>query len=242
MKNVVITSGGTSEYIDKVRKITNVGTGKLGSMIADEFAKRDDVERIFYIHTKGSHMPKTDKYLDVEVTDTMSVRDAVEQVLTDFQIDVFIHSMAISDYMVDYVSTAEMLAQNIATKYCRPIQSEIVDVLKYPSLRVDNSNKISSNEDNLIVMLKPTPKIIGMIKDLSPNTKLVGFKLLEDVTVAHLIEVAREQIKKNKCSYVVANDLKDIRSGVHIAYLVTEHTHQKIVGKEAIAAKLASLF
>lgn len=30
--NIVITSGRTSEYIDKVRKITNIGTGILGKI------------------------------------------------------------------------------------------------------------------------------------------------------------------------------------------------------------------
>ena len=36
MINVVITSGGTSERIDNVRKITNSSSGKLGSVISDK--------------------------------------------------------------------------------------------------------------------------------------------------------------------------------------------------------------
>ena len=35
MKRIVITSGGTSERIDNVRKITNSSSGKLGMVIAN---------------------------------------------------------------------------------------------------------------------------------------------------------------------------------------------------------------
>ena len=41
--NIVITSGGTSEYIDAVRKITNSGTGKLGSIIAEQISKNENI-------------------------------------------------------------------------------------------------------------------------------------------------------------------------------------------------------
>lgn len=49
--NIVITSGGTSEYIDAVRKITNSGTGKLGSIIAEQISKNENINKIFYIYT-----------------------------------------------------------------------------------------------------------------------------------------------------------------------------------------------
>ncbi|MFO7160860.1 MAG: phosphopantothenoylcysteine decarboxylase, partial [[Clostridium] cellulosi] len=35
--NVLITAGGTTENIDPVRKIKNTATGRLGSLIAEEF-------------------------------------------------------------------------------------------------------------------------------------------------------------------------------------------------------------
>ena len=41
--NIIITSGGTSENIDNVRKITNTATGALGSIIANEFIKKYDI-------------------------------------------------------------------------------------------------------------------------------------------------------------------------------------------------------
>ena len=47
---VLVTAGGTSEPIDNIRSITNTGTGALGSLIADAFAKDPQVERIVYVH------------------------------------------------------------------------------------------------------------------------------------------------------------------------------------------------
>ena len=79
------------------------------------------------------------------------------------------------------------------------------------NIEVIGGNKISSYEDNLVIVLKPTPKIISIIKNLSPSTYLVGFKLLDGVSKEELIEVAKRLQNKNNCDLVVANDLSNIR-------------------------------
>lgn len=239
MKNIVITSGGTSEYIDKVRKITNSGTGKLGSIIADTFANNDEIENIFYIHTPKAFIPKTEKAILIEVTDTMSVKNAVEKVLTENKIDIFIHSMAISDYYVDYVSTIQMISNDLFDDNGFYQTSQVENILKNPKNRLDNSSKLSSSEDNLVVVLKQTPKIINIIKNISPETILVGFKLLENVTQEYLLDIASKLMNKNNCDYVVANDLQDIKSGNHKAFLLhKDKTFFEINGKQEIANKL----
>ena len=43
------------------------------------------------------------------------MKNAVEKVLTENKIDIFIHSMAISDYYVDYVSTINSLSNELKT-------------------------------------------------------------------------------------------------------------------------------
>jgi len=43
---ILITSGGTREYIDDVRVLTNLSSGRLGAVIADEAVKLGhDVEQ-----------------------------------------------------------------------------------------------------------------------------------------------------------------------------------------------------
>ena len=100
-------------------------------------------------------------------------------------------------------------------------------------------NKISSQEKNVVVVLKPTPKIISLVKDISPSTYLVGFKLLDGVQKEYLIEVAKNLRDKNKCDLVIANDLETIRKGKHLAYLIDKKDNiEKANGKEEIAKKL----
>ncbi|HBY21169.1 MAG TPA: hypothetical protein DEG71_09245, partial [Clostridiales bacterium] len=80
--------------------------------------------------------------------------------------------------------------------------------------------KLSSKEDDLIIALKSTPKVIGIIKDIQPSTYLVGFKLLNGTTEENLYEAASSLMKNNKCDLVVANDLIDIKAGNHKAMII----------------------
>lgn len=216
---VVITAGGTSEKIDNVRKITNSSTGKLGLCIANEFLKTVEDVEITYICSKETFCPNDDRVKIKRIIGVDDLEREVRNVLENNDIDVFIHSMAVSDYKVDYVSTLEKLKNNE--------EFTMTD------------NKISSSLSDLVIVLKPTKKIISIIKDISPNTYLVGFKLLDNVTNDKLIEVATNLMIKNKCNLVVANDLENIRNGRHIGYIIDEENNVIVAeGKDDIAKKL----
>ena len=216
---VVITAGGTSEKIDNVRKITNSSTGKLGLCIANEFLRTIEDVEITYICSKEAFCPSDDRVKIKRIIGVDDLEREVRIVLENNDIDVFIHSMAFSDYKVDYVSTLEKLKNNEEFSM--------------------NDNKISSSLSDLVIVLKPTKKIISIIKDLSPNTYLVGFKLLDNVTKDKLIEVATNLMIKNKCNLVVANDLENIRNGRHIGYIIDEENNViNAEGKDDIAKKL----
>lgn len=216
---VVITAGGTSEKIDNVRKITNSSTGKLGLCIANEFLKTIEDVEITYICSKEAFCPSDDRVKIKRIIGVDDLEREVRNVLDNNDIDVFIHSMAVSDYKVDYVSTLEKLRNNEEFSM--------------------NDNKISSSLSDLVIVLKPTKKIISIIKDISPNTYLVGFKLLDNVTKDKLIEVATNLMIKNKCNLVVANDLENIRNGRHIGYILDEKNNViNAEGKDDIAKKL----
>ena len=234
--NILITAGGTSEYIDSVRKITNSSSGKLGATIAQTLLKRKDIDNIYYIHTPKAIKPEGDKITYVEVVNTQDVKEAVQSVLKTHRVDWLIHSMAISDYYVDYVSNAKIVAEDLKN------EDDFEYALKNPKNKLDNTNKLSSYEDNLIVVLKQTPKIISLIKKLSPNTKLIGFKLLTDTTEENLIDVGYNLLQKNDCDYVVANDLKNISKDTHIAFIIDKAKNIiKTKNKEDIAKKINKL-
>lgn len=231
MKKIIITAGGTSEKIDNVRKITNSSSGKLGMTIANHLLQENKDILIYYICSKNSLRPFDNRVKIIEIDGTIDLKNKIEKLLVNEHIDYFIHSMAVSDYMTDYVTTIEKIKESIR-------KSDNIDEA-FSNIEIVGGSKISSYESNLVIMLKPTPKIISIIKTLSPSTYLVGFKLLDGVSKEELIDVAKKLRNKNRCDLVVANDLSTIRNGEHIAYIidkddVIEESH----GKNDIAKKL----
>lgn len=212
MKKFVITAGGTSEKIDNVRKITNSSSGKLGMTIANHLINDDDDYFIYYICSKDSLRPIHERVKVIEIDGTIDLKNKVESILLNDKIDCFIHSMAVSDYMTDYVTTIDRIKNSIRSNDDLDNAFNHIETL--------SGSKLSSYEDNLVIVLKPTPKIISMIKLLSPKTFLVGFKLLDGVSKEELISVAKKLRDKNNCDIVVANDLENIRNGNHTAFII----------------------
>ena len=173
MNKIVITAGGTSEKIDNVRKITNSSSGKLGMTIANHLLEEKD-NLIYYVCSKNSLRPRDERVKIIEIDGTIDLKNKIESLLLTEKIDDFVHSMAVSDYMTNYVTTIERVKESI--KNTNNIDNA------FSNIEIINGNKISSHEDNLVIVLKPTPKIISLIKDLSPSTYLVGFKLLDGVS------------------------------------------------------------
>ena len=160
----------------------------------------------------------------------IDIKNKVEFLLENDNIDFFIHSMAVSDYMTDYITTLDKLKKCLVNN-------------EFSNVQIISGNKISSYEDNLVIVLKQTPKVISVIKDVSPKTFLVEFKLLDGVCVEKLIYVGRELMKKNNCDVVVANDLSNIRKGNHSAFLLDKDNSVSIArGKKDIAKQLVKRF
>ena len=229
--NLIITAGGISEKIDNVRKITNSSSGRLGMMIASEFLKVKNIDKIYYICSKNTLIPKDDKIETIIVNGTMDLKNKIEYLLKKEKIEYFIHSMAVADYYVDYVTNTSYIEESIIEK------QNIKDGIK--CARRYNDSKISSYEDDLVIVLKKTPKVISIIKNISPNTYLVGFKLLDNVNKNELIEVAKKLRDKNNCDLVVANDLKNINKNMHKAYIIDKNDNEVLCNtKEEIAKQL----
>ena len=231
MKKIIVTAGGTSEKIDNVRKITNSSTGKLGMIILNNLLKENNDVIVYYICSKNSLRVIDDRIKVIEIDGTIELKNTVEDLLKYEHIDYFIHSMAVSDYMTDYVTTTEMIKKSIK-------ENDNLDEA-FKNIDVISGSKISSYESDLVVVLKPTPKIISNIKKISPSTYLVGFKLLDGVSKEELIEVAKNLRDKNNCDLVVANDLKNIRNGNHIGYIIDKDNKiEEAYSKDDIAKKL----
>jgi phosphopantothenate--cysteine ligase len=252
-KKIILTAGGTSERIDEVRKITNMATGKLGSEICEELLKQksDQISKIYYFCPANAVQPKeSEKITVIHTGGTSDVKDKLEALMKSEKIDCIIQSMAVSDFTTSYVSNAKMLSEEIASSIEEMLSASegvsinglkklIEEIIKNPKNKIDTSSKISSQEDNLFVMMKPTPKVISFIKGWQPDTFLVGFKLLNGVSEEQLLNAANDLLRKNGCDLVVANDLATIREGNHTAIILSpDGSTQKFSGKSTIAENL----
>ena len=68
-------------------------------------------------------------------------------------------------------------------------------------------SKISSGKKNLLLRLKPAPKIADSIKRYDPSIYLVKFKLELDRNTKKLISIAFKSLKESNADLIVANTL-----------------------------------
>jgi phosphopantothenate--cysteine ligase len=215
---ILVTSGGTSEAIDSVRSITNHSSGRLGEIITETLLEAG--YEVCLITTLQAVKPVSHPNLTIiEIKNTVDLLQVMKDKAMDYQ--VLIHSMAVSDYTPVYMTGFdEVKASQDLTEFLDKKNQE---------------TKISSKEDVQVLFLKKNPKIITLVKEWNPKIHMIGFKLLVDVSQEHLIQVAQESLEKNQADLIVANDLTQISSDQHKAYLVEKNSFQTAMSKQEIA-------
>ncbi len=229
---VLITAGGTTEKIDDVRAISNNSTGRLGTAIAEAFLNCNSVsiEKIYYVCGQNAVVPSSDKVTIIKIDSVARLASTLQGILEKHKVDIVIHSMAVSDYGVECVTTKDSISKSIASYILlnsekiaalnpKDIATNITDYV-FSNSAINNENKLSSDIKDLVISLKKTPKIIGMIKNLQPETTLVGFKLLSNVAEEELIDVGFSLLERNNCEMVLANDMSQITNDSHTGHLI----------------------
>ena len=218
---ILVTSGGTSEAIDRVRSITNHSTGRLGKVITEALLKAG--HQVCLITTQQALKPAPHSNLSIiEIKDSSDLLREMKRIVPDYQ--VLIHSMAVSDYSPVYMTGLDEVQAS----------QDLSDFLH----KKNTETKISSKDEVQVLFLTKIPKIISLVKEWNPSIHLIGFKLLVDVTKEHLIQIARESLEKNQADLIVANDLTQINTNQHLAYLVEEKDYQLATSKQEIAVLL----
>jgi len=180
---ILLTSGGTVVPIDSVRRITNMSSGTFGSKIGTELLKLGH-ELVFY-KSKDSKTPMSTNI----------------NVMTGYDIERFAEwynktSKYIEHYTEYDYSTYDQYSDGL--KFIIGVEQPDVIVLAaaVSDYGVENyfNGKLRSN-DMFNIKLKQLPKLINRIKEWSPKSKLVGFKLLVNSKEYDLIEAAKRSIK-----------------------------------------------
>jgi len=217
-KRIMVTSGGTREYIDDVRVITNISSGALGAKIAEELLERG--ASVSYVHAKRACIPINYDTLEGwdtsrnllcchEIVTSYDLFETMKKLLTGFNIDAVVHAAAVSDFTFD-LNKAMKLSSSSPEAFIEHLRSTI----------------------------KKTPKIIRHIHEWDPKTILIGFKFT--VGCKDILPNARDFLKSTGSHMIVANDKEEMaKLRIHRAYLVTNIGHVTANGKVSIAVEIA---
>jgi len=192
-KKILVTGGGTQEYIDDVRVMTNISSGKLGAIISETLLQSG--AEVYHVCGRNSVRPYGNEWGPLYVTEVRTAQnamDAMKKIIMEREMDAVIHAMAVSDFTFKR-DKAVKLKSNDAEGFIEYMRQTITK----------------------------NPKIISHIKQWRPETILIGFKFEVGATTQDLLLLARESIEKNGCDMVVANDKEQMaQAQEHIAHMV----------------------
>jgi phosphopantothenoylcysteine decarboxylase/phosphopantothenate--cysteine ligase len=109
-------------------------------------------------------------------------------------------------------------------------------VADYRPRRV-HPGKLASGQPALSLDLEPTEKVIDQVRAVAGGLPMVTFKVLEGVSDAELLAVARSRL--DRFELVVANRAEEVRGEEQVAWLVSAAGESCHRGKPAIAAAIA---
>lgn len=212
--NILITGGGCEEPIDGVRSIGNFSTGMTSALIAKTFAQAG--HQVTAIFSKKSlsteevthNLSKIAYAHKIEIKAFQSFANLsklLTKKLRNTNYDFIIHAAAVSDYGIDSIEVGGKKITNTEAK-------------------------IESNQ-SISIHLKPHPKLIDSIKNISsnPKTKLIAFKLTNTKKRKTREDAVNELFQHSKADFVVSNDLSEITETKHSfsVYTQDKNTRQK---------------
>ena len=177
----IVTAGPTFEPLDKVRRLTNFSTGRLGSDLANYLAAHGH-ETTLLIGQQATWRGERHAQHVETFTTTANLSERL-QALANTNVSAVFHAAAVSDFAIGRV-------------WCQPPQGEPTEL---------KAGKLSSREGTLLAELVPTPKIITRLREWFPQARLVGWKYEVDGDRAGAIRRALEQIVECRTDLCVAN-------------------------------------
>ncbi len=168
----IVTAGPTAEPLDDVRWLTNASTGRLGMGLG------------VFLTAQGCRVTLLRSRLSTFLCPAggQTIRDftttgELEALLREFasdRVDAIFHVAAVSDFTFGRVY--ERVAAGV--------------------LLERKERKLGTAEGDLVVELKPTPKLIARLAEWFPKACRIGWKFELDGDQDRAIEAGREQIRR----------------------------------------------
>ena len=193
-KKVLMTAGPTIEYIDPVRAITNLSTGKTGTLLASELISAG--AKVTLVYGPGNQTPSKGIRV-INVTTSKEMFDATKKELKK-KYDVIIMAAAASDYTPEKQSKTKIKSNK---------KSLIIRLKKAPKI-IDLVRKYQN--DALLIGFKAETNLtkIALIKSSQKKMKESG----TDIIVAN--DIGKKYQKNTDYNQVlILNNKKTISSG-----------------------------
>lgn len=149
MKRVVITHGPGFEPIDEARRITNISSGRLGTIIAEKFAQNGHQVHAFR-GTLATFRPASSPVLTIPFSTNDDLIDQLNSFQEPNEVDFVFHAAALCDYKVSKITlgTGEEVQEN----------------------------KIRSSEGKISLILEPSIKVLPRLQSIFSKARIVGWK------------------------------------------------------------------
>lgn len=237
--NVLVTGGGTVAPLDDVRLLTNVSTGRLAAGITEAFLDRG--ASVWHIHATSAEIPlRRLARFDLDSKDPSAELGRLTKLRRRW-----IESRG----RLHLLPLLEGTAADYAATLREALRAEPIDVAVLTMAVSDYEpepvpGKIPSESESLTLRCRRTPKVIRSVRDWSPSSYLVGFKLLSGAPRDELVRRAEEANRINRADLTVANDLRTLRRGEHTLHLVRPGAEPETLGPgddlaERLVARIA---
>jgi len=177
----VVTAGPTFEPLDRVRRLTNFSTGRLGMQLAFSMAQRGHKATLL-LSEQAVHRGPLRGVDVISFTTTTSLRDVLQDV-SKVKVDAVFHAAAVCDFTFGDVWRTDEAGERVAVQ----------------------GGKLSTRDGPLIAELLPTPKLIAELRDLYPDSWIVGWKYEVDGDRGSVLAAAEAQIRECRTSGCIAN-------------------------------------
>jgi phosphopantothenoylcysteine synthetase/decarboxylase len=209
----LVTAGNTMTFVDRVRCITNVFSGRTGASLAGFAAARGHTAHLLTSRPDVANpiregLGDLKDQLTVETYQTFSdLQRAMESHVTQVPYDAIIHSAAVSDF-----DCAGAFTPSPGTRF-DPVTSTWNHAEPANATLVkQEAGKIKSDAGELWLRLVQTPKLVDQIR--APwgfRGILVKFKLEVDVSDEQLLAVGEQSRCHSGADLMVANTLEGMR-------------------------------
>ena len=212
----IVTAGPTYEPIDQVRRLTNHSTGQLGTGLAKRLA--DDGHEVTLLRGRAAtHKEMPEGIGFQEFTTTADLTEKLECLARAEPVagGVF-HTAAVSDFAVGQIF------QRADDGQLKPL----------------NVGKHSTRDGDMLLELKPTPKIIANLREWFAVAFLVGWKYEVDGDRDSALGRGRTQISENQTNGCVVNGPA---YGNGFGWLSNDHPAEHLADKAELFNRLAGL-